>query len=94
MPDGSTDQRTARVSAEEALAMHASGRPGKLETRITKPLTTARDLSLAYSPGVAGPAIWQPVFTKSISGLLYNYASSTPQVEARPLLDRYRYHHG
>ena len=57
MPDGSTDQRTARVSAEEALAMHASGRPGKLETRITKPLTTARDLSLAYSPGVAEPCL-------------------------------------
>jgi malate dehydrogenase (oxaloacetate-decarboxylating)(NADP+) len=57
MPDGSTDQRTARVSGEEALAMHASGRPGKLETRITKPLTTARDLSLAYSPGVAEPCL-------------------------------------
>ncbi len=37
--------------------MHASGRPGKLETRITKPLTTARDLSLAYSPGVAEPCL-------------------------------------
>ncbi len=51
------DTRTARVSAEEALAMHASGRPGKLETRITKPITTARDLSLAYSPGVAEPCL-------------------------------------
>jgi malate dehydrogenase (oxaloacetate-decarboxylating)(NADP+) len=57
MPDGINDQRTARVSSEEALAMHASGRPGKLETRITKPLTTARDLSLAYSPGVAEPCL-------------------------------------
>ena len=57
MADGSTDPRTARVSAEEALALHASGRPGKLETRITKPLTTARDLSLAYSPGVAEPCL-------------------------------------
>src|SRR5665213_2271503 len=54
---GNIDTRTARVSAEEALAMHASGRPGKLETRITKPLTTARDLSLAYSPGVAEPCL-------------------------------------
>ena len=51
------DQRTARISAEEALALHASGRPGKLETRISKPLTTARDLSLAYSPGVAEPCL-------------------------------------
>jgi len=37
--------------------MHASGRPGKLETRISKPITTARDLSLAYSPGVAAPCL-------------------------------------
>ena len=33
------------------------GRPGKLETRISKPITTARDLSLAYSPGVAEPCL-------------------------------------
>jgi len=51
------DTRTARVTAEEALAMHAEGRPGKLEIRLTKPLITARDLSLAYSPGVAAPCI-------------------------------------
>jgi malate dehydrogenase (oxaloacetate-decarboxylating)(NADP+) len=57
MADGNTDPRTARVSAEEALALHAAGRPGKLEIRITKPLTTARDLSLAYSPGVAEPCL-------------------------------------
>ncbi|GAN77733.1 NADP-dependent malic enzyme [Acidisphaera rubrifaciens] len=56
MADG-IDTRTARITAEEALAVHASGRPGKLETRITKPLTTARDLSLAYSPGVAEPCL-------------------------------------
>ena len=57
MADGGIDARTTRVSAEEALALHASGRPGKLETRISKPLTTARDLSLAYSPGVAEPCL-------------------------------------
>src|ERR1700730_15951674 len=57
MADGTIDTRTARISAEEALAMHASGRPGKLETRISKPITTARDLSLAYSPGVAEPCL-------------------------------------
>ncbi len=55
MPDG--ENRSARVSAEEALALHSSGRPGKLETRISKPLVTARDLSLAYSPGVAEPCL-------------------------------------
>ena len=57
MADGNHEPRSARVSAEEALALHASGRPGKLEIRITKPLTTARDLSLAYSPGVAEPCL-------------------------------------
>jgi malate dehydrogenase (oxaloacetate-decarboxylating)(NADP+) len=57
MADGTVDTRTARISTEEALALHSSGRPGKLETRISKPLTTARDLSLAYSPGVAEPCL-------------------------------------
>ncbi|MBC7907552.1 MAG: NADP-dependent malic enzyme, partial [Rhodospirillaceae bacterium] len=37
--------------------MHASGRPGKIEVVPTKPLTTQRDLSLAYSPGVAFPCL-------------------------------------
>src|SRR6476619_5969571 len=57
MADGGIDTRTAHVSAEEALAMHASGKPGKLEIRVTKPIFTARDLSLAYSPGVAEPCL-------------------------------------
>lgn len=42
---------------EEALLMHASGRPGKLEIVPTKPMATQRDLSLAYSPGVAAPCL-------------------------------------
>ncbi len=45
------------ITDEEALELHASGRPGKLEIRATKPLTTQRDLSLAYSPGVAAPCL-------------------------------------
>ncbi|HEX2527776.1 MAG TPA: NADP-dependent malic enzyme [Geminicoccus sp.] len=45
------------VTAEEALDLHARGRPGKIEITPTKPLTTARDLSLAYSPGVAVPCL-------------------------------------
>jgi malate dehydrogenase (oxaloacetate-decarboxylating)(NADP+) len=43
------------VSAAEALEFHAMGRPGKLEITPTKPMATQRDLSLAYSPGVAVP---------------------------------------
>jgi malate dehydrogenase (oxaloacetate-decarboxylating)(NADP+) len=56
MPDVS-DHRTTRTSAAEALALHAAPPRGKLETRISKPLTTARDLTLAYSPGVAEPCL-------------------------------------
>src|SRR5262245_25219571 len=40
---------------DEALAFHAGSKPGKLETRARKPMATQRDLSLAYSPGVAVP---------------------------------------
>ena len=43
------------VSPQEALEFHAMGRPGKLEINATKPMATQRDLSLAYSPGVAAP---------------------------------------
>lgn len=42
---------------DEALHFHAMGRPGKFEIAPTKPLTTQRDLSLAYSPGVATPCL-------------------------------------
>ncbi|MAA99026.1 MAG: NADP-dependent malic enzyme [Stappia sp.] len=40
---------------QEALQFHQQGRPGKLEISPTKPMATQRDLSLAYSPGVAVP---------------------------------------
>ena len=39
---------------QEALLFHSHPRPGKLEVVATKPMATQRDLSLAYSPGVAG----------------------------------------
>ncbi|AQZ93882.1 malic enzyme-like NAD(P)-binding protein [Halopseudomonas phragmitis] len=39
----------------DALAYHANPRPGKLSVELTKPTATARDLALAYSPGVAEP---------------------------------------
>ena len=41
----------------DALAYHAEGRPGKIEVVPTKPVATQRDLSLAYSPGVAAPCM-------------------------------------
>jgi malate dehydrogenase (oxaloacetate-decarboxylating)(NADP+) len=42
---------------QEALEFHSRGRPGKLEVIATKPMATQRDLSLAYSPGVAVPVL-------------------------------------
>jgi malate dehydrogenase (oxaloacetate-decarboxylating)(NADP+) len=42
---------------QEALDYHSSGKPGKIEVVPTKPYTSQRDLSLAYSPGVAEPCL-------------------------------------
>ncbi|MGI3164210.1 NADP-dependent malic enzyme [Pseudooceanicola sp. 200-1SW] len=44
-----------RISREDALAFHLEPSPGKFEIKATVPMTTQRDLSLAYSPGVAVP---------------------------------------
>ena len=43
------------IRKQDALDYHRSGRPGKIEVRPTKPTRTQRDLTLAYSPGVAEP---------------------------------------
>src|SRR6202522_3287316 len=43
------------ITDQEALQFHSRARPGKLEIMPTKPMATQRDLSLAYSPGVAFP---------------------------------------
>ncbi|RBW55075.1 NADP-dependent malic enzyme [Ruegeria sp. A3M17] len=45
----------AKITKEEALAFHLDPTPGKWEVQATVPMTTQRDLSLAYSPGVAVP---------------------------------------
>jgi len=45
----------SKTTADEALAYHLEPKPGKFEIKATKPMTTQRDLSLAYSPGVAVP---------------------------------------
>ncbi|RYF68290.1 MAG: NADP-dependent malic enzyme, partial [Cytophagaceae bacterium] len=46
-----------KIRREDALDYHANGRPGKLEVVPTKPYSTQRDLTLAYSPGVAEPCL-------------------------------------
>src|ERR1700687_1464468 len=52
-PDG--PPKRPSITDQEALQFHSRGRPGKLEIVATKPMATQRDLSLAYSPGVAVP---------------------------------------
>jgi len=47
----------SKITREDALAYHSSGRPGKIEVVPTKAHYTQRDLSLAYSPGVAEPCL-------------------------------------
>jgi len=42
---------------KDALKYHSEGRPGKLEVIPSKPHSTQRDLSMAYSPGVADPCL-------------------------------------
>lgn len=52
---GKTMSNRNRITREEALAYHHSPTPGKYEINASKPMVTQRDLSLAYSPGVAVP---------------------------------------
>ena len=47
----------AKIRKQDALDYHAMGRPGKIEVVPTKPYSSQRDLSLAYSPGVAEPCL-------------------------------------
>lgn len=47
----------AKFKKEDALDYHSQGRPGKIEVIPTKPYSTQRDLTLAYSPGVAEPCL-------------------------------------
>ena len=47
----------AKITPQEVFEYHRRGRPGKIEVTATKPLDTQRDLSLAYSPGVAEAVI-------------------------------------
>jgi malate dehydrogenase (oxaloacetate-decarboxylating)(NADP+) len=53
----SSPPRRPTFTDQEALQFHQEGRPGKLEVVATKPMATQRDLSLAYSPGVAVPVL-------------------------------------
>jgi malate dehydrogenase (oxaloacetate-decarboxylating)(NADP+) len=56
-PSKSLETPKKKIRREDALAYHSGGRKGKIEVVPTKPCATARDLSLAYSPGVAEPCL-------------------------------------
>jgi malate dehydrogenase (oxaloacetate-decarboxylating)(NADP+) len=60
-----------KISDQEALDFHSSGKPGKIEIAPTKNLATQRDLSLAYSPGVAVPCLE----IERVSARAYDYTS-------------------
>src|SRR6478735_8972042 len=51
------DDEKRSFTDEEALAFHKYPTPGKIAVHATKPMATQRDLSLAYSPGVAVPVL-------------------------------------
>jgi len=57
MPAKPPGRNRPTFTDQEALQFHSLGRPGKLEVIATKPMATQRDLSLAYSPGVAVPVL-------------------------------------
>jgi malate dehydrogenase (oxaloacetate-decarboxylating)(NADP+) len=55
MSDTPKRPKRPTITDQEALQFHTRGRPGKIEIISSKPMATQRDLSLAYSPGVAVP---------------------------------------
>jgi malate dehydrogenase (oxaloacetate-decarboxylating)(NADP+) len=69
------------IRKQDALDYHSSGRRGKIEIRPTKPTETQRDLSLAYSPGVAEPCLEikahpEDVYTYTTKGNLVGVVSN------------------
>ncbi len=69
------------IRKQDALDYHSSGRRGKIEVRPTKPTQTQRDLSLAYSPGVAEPCLEikanpEDVYTYTTKGNLVGVVSN------------------
>ena len=72
-PDGPSQRPS--ITDQEALQFHSRGRPGKLEIVATKPMATQRDLSLAYSPGVAVPV--QAIAADPSTAYDYTVAAAT-----------------
>src|SRR5690242_7039465 len=70
-PKRSKGHNRPTFTNQEALQFHSVGRPGKLEVVATKPMATQRDLSLAYSPGVAVPVL----AIAEDPGLAYDYTT-------------------
>ena len=56
-----------KITREDALGFHIAPTPGKWEVTATVPMATQRDLSLAYSPGVAIPC--EEIFANPATGI-------------------------
>jgi malate dehydrogenase (oxaloacetate-decarboxylating)(NADP+) len=67
----SMSESNVKFTEAEALDFHSRGRPGKIEIIASKPMATQRDLSLAYSPGVAVPVRRSP----PIPACAYDYTA-------------------
>ena len=76
MNDKNRPRKPEEALDREALACTPADRPGKLEMVATKALTTQRDLSLAYSPGVAAPCLG----SISDPSLAYDYTTKGNRV--------------
>ena len=77
-----SDIKRPSFTQEEALAFHAFPKPGKLEITATKPMATQRDLSLAYSPGVAVPVL-APELPPTVGGVLASIDGAYPGLRFR-----------
>ena len=78
-----------KIRPEDALQFHLEPHPGKLEVVATVPMTTQRDLSLAYTPGVAAPCL----AIEREPDDAYAYTSKGNLVAQRPPGELHSQHH-
>ena len=78
---------TKKLRREDALSYHSEGRPGKIEVRPTKPTATARDLALAYSPGVAYACLAETIVRLAGGKARLRFDPSKPSGQPRRACD-------
>lgn len=87
LPLGPGSHYVVPVTTEAELQRHSEGRPGKLAITLTRLLITSRDLSRAYSPGVAGPCLAIPADPAVPAAVAKAAAESGPEklIEIMPM---------